>query len=384
MEENQDNIEADNKAANLNSEVEEKSDIERILKYTALRLVTLFITVVIGIYLIILISNMGGALDNIRQAQIRENVGIQLQGMQRQLAEMSDEDRREYEQSLIEQEERRLGLDQPFAIRSLHYLRDAITLDLGRAEHMTSDAGSRQVRNIIIERLPPTLMLMLTSFLILFFISIFAALFLSRRYGSLLDKIVVTLAPSSAAPGWFYGIFLIMIFAATLQWLPFGGMVQAPPPDELHLYLLSLLRHLILPVASIIMGAIFIQIYQWRTFFLIYSSEDYVEMAKAKGLSGREIELKYILRPTLPPIVTAFLMSLIFQWMGSIILEIVFNWPGLGRMLFEAIGQFDIPVIVGGQVVYAYLLAISVFLLDISYAILDPRVKMGANGGDKK
>ncbi len=360
------------------------SDIKRIAKYFGFRLLALFITVVVAIYLLILVANMGGAVDDIRMGQIRENVGMQMMAMSDQMADWPAERRREYEESLVEQERRRLGLDQPFILRRVYYLRDAITLDLGRAEQMTSDAGSRRVQLIILERLPPTLILMMSYFLIMFFVALFGALFLSRRYGSKIDKLVVILAPSSAAPGWVYGIFLILIFSAVLGWLPFGGMVDAPPPRETHLYALSVLRHLILPVTALIMGGFFLTIYNWRTFFLIYSSEDYVEMAKAKGLSNRAIERRYILRPTLPPIITSFALSMIVMWMGSIILEQVFNWPGLGRMLYEAIGLFDVPVIVGGQVIYAYLLAATVFILDILYALLDPRVKMGFGSGGNK
>jgi len=103
-------------------------------------------------------------------------------------------------------------------------------------------------------------------------------------------------------------------------------------------------------------------------------------MAKAKGLSSREIERRYILRPTLPTIITSFAMTLIALWQGAIILETVFNWPGLGRALYRAIGLFDTPVIVGSTIIYAYLLAITVFLLDFIYALVDPRVKIGDEG----
>jgi peptide/nickel transport system permease protein len=120
--------------------------------------------------------------------------------------------------------------------------------------------------------------------------------------------------------------------------------------------------------------------YNWRTFFLIYSSEDYVEMAKAKGLSSRAIERRYVLRPTLPTIITSFALLLITLWTGAIILETVFNWPGLGRAYFTAIGLYDTPVIVGNAVIYAYLLAITVFLLDFIYALVDPRVRIGGEG----
>jgi peptide/nickel transport system permease protein len=217
----------------------------------------------------------------------------------------------------------------------------------------------------------------------LFFVALFTGLSLSRRYGSFADKVVLGLAPTSAAPGWFYGIFLILIFAALLRVLPFGGMVSAPPPDNIVDYGLSLLQHMILPVAAWLMASVFLTAYNWRTFFLIYSSEDYVEMAKAKGLTDRQIERRYILRPTLPNIITSFALLAITLWTGAIIHETVFNWPGVGELYFRAIGAFDTPVIVANTVIYAYLLAITVFLLDFVYALVDPRVRVG-EGGQKR
>jgi len=157
-------------------------------------------------------------------------------------------------------------------------------------------------------------------------------------------------------------------------------MVAAPPPENRIDYALSLLRHLVLPTAAIVISTIFLQTYNFRTFFLIYSTEDYVEMAKAKGLSDREIERRYVLRPVLPTIITQFALTVITLWTGATILETVFNWPGLGRALYQAIGLYDTPVIVGSQVIYAYLLAATVFLLDFIYALVDPRVRIGGEG----
>src|SRR5690625_6981971 len=111
---------------------------------------------------------------------------------------------------------------------------------------------------------------------------------------------------------------------------------------------------------------------------MIYSNEDYVEIATANGLPPRQVELRHILRPALPTIITGFALTLITLWMGSIILETVFNWPGVGRVLVQAIGMYDTPVIVGSVVIYAYLLALTVFVLDVAYAIIDPRVRIGA------
>jgi peptide/nickel transport system permease protein len=333
------------------------------------------------VYLTILIANMGGYVDEIMKGQIKQKIVLELRE-QEDFKKLSPEGKLiRIEQEAID-EEKRLGLDQPFLIRSFRFLWDGLSLNLGSALNMTSDSGSRFVRNIILERLGPTLLLMGTSQLLLFFSSVYLALILSRKYGSFFDRVVIALSPTSSAPSWFYGIFLILIFAAVLRVLPFGGMIGAPPPENSWEYALDLLKHIILPTLSLFVSLIFISIYNWRTFFLIFSSEDYVEMAKAKGLPDREIEMRYILRPTLPTIITSFALLVIGLWTGAIVTETVFNWPGLGRTLYTAVGLYDTPVIVGLTIIYAYLLAITVFLLDFVYALVDPRVKVG--GSQKK
>ncbi len=353
------------------------STFNRVAKYTIVRLISLFVTITIGVYLTIIIANMGGYVDEIMRSNIKENLTLQIASNPAN-KNLSTEARNKLVDEKIALEEQRLGLDRPIMIRSFGYLSNALTLDLGRALNMTSDSGSRQVRLIILERLPSTLLLFGTANLFLFFFSVFVALTLSRNYGSLWDKLVITLSPTSAAPPWFYGIFLILIFAALLRILPFGGMVDAPPPEDFLSRALSILKHMLLPGSALILSSLFLSIYNWRTFFLIYSSEDYVEMAKAKGLPPRDIERRYILRPTLPTIITHFALLLITLWQGAIITETVFLWPGLGRTLYRAIGLYDTPVIVGSTIIYAYLLAITVFLLDFIYALVDPRVKVGS------
>ena len=354
----------------------------KLLRYTALKLGALFIAVTIGIYLVILIANMGGYVDQMIIGQARERISLQV-SMDPELKQLPTEERLKMIDDLVAIEEKRLGFDQPFLIRSFRFLGNALTLQLGRAQFMSSDSGSRLVKNIIVERLAPTLLLMATSNLFLFFVCLFFALFLSRHYGSFLDKVVISLSPVSSAPAWFYGIFLILFFAALLGWHPFGGMVAAPPPEQLGAYALSLGRHLILPVIAWLISGFFGGVYGWRTFFLIFSMEDYVELARAKGLSSRQIERRYILRPTLPNIITNFALMLIYLWQGATILETMFNWPGLGRLLYQAVGLFDSPVIVGSTVIYAYLLAFTVFLLDFIYALVDPRVRVGSGGAGK-
>ncbi|MCS7251344.1 MAG: ABC transporter permease [Anaerolineae bacterium] len=351
----------------------------QLARYTVIRGFTLLITVVVGVYMTILIANMGGYVDQIRKAEIREEIAIRVIN-DPAMRMHSPEDRLRIIEEQARLEERRLGLDQPFLVRSAYFLQNALTLRLGFAQLMSSDSGSRQVQWILIERLPTTILLFATADLLIFFFSVMIALMLSRNYGSWLDRAFVVLSPLSAAPPWFYGLFLIVIFAGWLRLLPFGGLVDAPPPPTFPEYALGVLKHMILPVSALFISSIFISVYSWRTFFLIYSSEDYVELAKAKGLSGRAIEYRYILRPTLPPIMTNFMLTVISLWMGAPILESVFNWPGMGRTLYQAIGLFDTPVIVGATVIFAYLLAITVFVLDIIYAILDPRVRIGEGG----
>ncbi len=351
-------------------------DLRRLALFMGKRVIALLVTVLIGVYLTILVANMGGQVDEIRRVQIQTKVAEAVRANPEH-NDLSSEERNKLIQERVQLEIERLNLDEPFIWRSFDYLEQAMWLNLGRAEQMSSDRGSRQVYAIIGERLPATLLLFGTANLLVFFTSVFIALRLSRRYGSALDRTVIGLAPSSAAPGWFYGIFLILLFAFVVPVLPAGGMVDVPPPEGTGAYALSVLEHMILPVAAMFIAQIFISIYSWRTFFLIHSSEDYVEMARAKGLPEGRVERRYILRPTLAPIVTSFLLMLIGLWSGAIILEQVFNWPGLGTLLFQAIGHRDTPVIIGGVVIFAYLLAVTVFVLDILYAILDPRVRVG-------
>ncbi|MBP7726554.1 MAG: ABC transporter permease [Candidatus Bipolaricaulis sp.] len=358
-----------------------RANLLQLMRYSIIKAIMLGIALVIALYLTILIVNMGGRLDEVRKAEISfavsqavladpGNAGIPPSELKKQI------------DARTEIEFRRLGLDKPFLLRSFSYLTTAMSLSLGRAEQLVSDSGSRLVRLIILERLPATLVLFGTANLLIFFTTLWAGLALSRRYGSWVDRVVVTLAPTSAAPGWFYGIFLILIFAAALGVLPWGGMVDAPPPKTTLGYAASVLRHMILPTLAMFLSAFFSSVYARRTFFLIYASEDYVDLAKAKGLPSRAIQNRYILRPTLPTIITSFLLMIIAMWMGAIILETVFNWPGLGRLYMQAVNINDTPTIVGVMVIYGYLLAASVFLLEFIYAIVDPRVRIGA--GAKK
>ncbi len=349
--------------------------IKKILIYFLKRSIAIFVTVAIAIYLTIVIANAGGYVDKIIEDEIRMNVAMAVRD-DPSVRGFTDEQKQKIIENRVKNEMRRRGLDQPFIIRSVYHLKRALLLDLGTASSMTSDSGSMLVKNIILERIPLSVLLFTTITLINFFSALYLGLKLSRRYGSLIDKLIVYLSPLSTIPGWFYGIFLIMIFYSWLHILPPGGFIDFPPPPTLLDKILSVAKHMILPVLSWFISSIFLSTYSERNFFLIYSTEDYVEVAKAKGLPDKIIERRYILRPALPPIITSFALAIISSWMGAIVTEAVFNWPGLGMVLSRAIGTFDAPVIVGVTVIYAYLLGATVLLLDFIYALIDPRVRI--------
>ncbi|MCS7202529.1 MAG: ABC transporter permease [Dictyoglomus sp.] len=328
-----------------------------------------------AVYLTIVVANAGGYVDKLIETEIRMNVAMAIKE-DPTLRGYTEEQKMSLIESQVKTQLKMKGLDKPFFIRSLYHLRNALTLDLGTAMWMTSDSGSMKVKNIILERLPLTILLFTTATVLIFFINLFLGLKLSQKYGSFLDKLIVYLSPLSTIPGWFYGIFLLLIFYSWLHILPHGGFMDFPPPPTLWEKILSVIKHMILPLSAWLISSIFVGTYSERNFFLIYSTEDYVEVARAKGLPQKDVERKYILRPALPPIITSFALSVISSWMGAIITEHIFSWPGLGMVLSQAIGMFDAPVIIGVTVIYAYLLAGTVLLLDFIYAIIDPRVRI--------
>jgi peptide/nickel transport system permease protein len=117
---------------------------------------------------------------------------------------------------------------------------------------------------------------------------------------------------------------------------------------------------------AIFIGAFFQGVYSWRTFFLINAGEDYVEMARAIGLPRHVVERRYILRPVLPYIITSFATLMLLVWQGCIALELLFYWPGIGLLFLNSVRNFSTPMSLGIVVVFAYLLTITVFLLDIT------------------
>jgi peptide/nickel transport system permease protein len=354
-------------------------DFLQIGRYLSRRTVVLLLTAVAGVWVTLMAANLGGLVDTATRNLIAERVTLGSAG-DPALRALEPAARTERLNQMIAAAQDAAGLNEPLIIRTTRAVGRALTLDLGNSRTMRTISPEgpdrTSVRRLIGERLPATLLLFAVSNIVIFLTSVAIALYFSRRYGSLFDKLIVVLSPASSAPGWFYGLFLIAVFAGIWNLFPFGGMRPSPPPESPLLYALGMLRHMVLPFAAVFLSTFFQSIYIWRTFFLIYADEDYVEMARAKGLSAGLINRRYILRPTLPPILTNFAFIILGAWSGSVVLEVLFNWPGLGELFFIAIRRNDASLIVGLAVIYAYFLALTILILDIAYVLVDPRLKV--------
>lgn len=361
------------------SRLEWLKTIGRCGRYLAARSVVVFLTILVGVYAAIWVTNLGGFGDKFRRDEIQMNVLIGF-NQTKWYHELPAEERMELLEAATEAAFIKNDLDQPFALRSFRYLRQAFSLSLGMTTRSFHQSVPRPVRDVLIERVPMTLLIFGTANLITFFAGLFIALGLSRRYGSAPDRVATLLVPVFAAPSWFHGIFLIVIFASLLKILPFGGIVDASIPDTPFLYALSMLRHMILPVTAVVLGTLPFAVYANRALFLIHSNEDYVELAKAKGLGARRLQWRYILRPVLPPVITNFAFIAVVAWQGIILTEEIFSWPGLGSLLIEAIQNYSVSLVIGTIVMFAYLMGASFLLLDVLYVLVDPRVSLGAGG----
>jgi peptide/nickel transport system permease protein len=361
--------------------------LRRITRFVLIRSLTLLATVAVGVYVTIWVANMGGYVDTIHRGQIGEAlIGMEMGGAWDHIDDL-DEKRRQIEETRAAMEDAR-GLNDPYLVRTFRYLWNSMTLGLGeglRARIGGHGYGSGfstsfvAVQGVILERLPFTLLLFVSANLLTFVAGLFMALILSRRSGGIVDRIVIILSALSSAPTWVYGMILIIVLAAWLRWLPFPGEINLTMSDSPEWFRTQVLPQLALPVLAIFISVIFQTIYTWRTYFLIYANEDYVEMAKAKGLPGRVIERKYILRPSLPYVMTSFTLMVMGLWQGSMALELLFNWPGVGLLFLVAVRTQQIALIVGVVVIFAYLLAATILILDIVYALVDPRATISGS-----
>jgi peptide/nickel transport system permease protein len=357
------------------------STLARIGKYAIVRALAIAASVVVAVYLTIFIANMGGYVDKVVKAEIDLAVGMMSQNGPLRFKPI--EERNQILAQTREAMYEAAGVNQPFLLRTVRWLKQGLTLDWGdsRVTNIIWHGRSTgEISKVILDALPRTLLLFGGANVLLFFTSLSLALVLTRRYGGLLDRIVVFLSPLSAAPAWAYGVILSVTLLPAIGILSTGGTFDAWPTEFRLAYLPHILKYMLLPFLAIFLSGLFQSVYAWRTFFLAYSSEDHVEMATAMGLPRRRIERRHILRLGLPAVITSFALLMVGLWQQVIALEMFFNVAGIGQLLMLALRRYDIGTTLGVVVTFAYLLAITVFLLDFAYALVDPRVRIGTEG----
>lgn len=270
------------------------------------------------------------------------------------------------------------GLDRPWWERLPGMIARVLTFQLGEARTVRSFEGSNQVIDIILERLPNTVVLLTTALAITATIGLSVGVWLSTRVGSRIDRLVSYFAAvSNGLPAWWAGILLILVLSFWLRLLPSGGMYSTPPPEGDLERFLDLAWHALLPIATLVLVSVGPSIYVIRTMTLNVALEDHVTVARAKGLSGGLIARRHILRVAAPPIVTGLILGLAGTLGGSILIETVFSWQGMGRLYYEAIaGTPDEALIVALTFMFTLIYVVARMILEVLYVFLDPRVRL--------
>ena len=370
------------------------STAARVARYALVRLLVLFLTICASLFIIIYVANLGGFLDTIQKSFITESINGRLMGGW--LRGEPQDVRAQKIADLQFSMEEAAGLHSPYIVRTAQWFYRGLTFDWGNARRSyyitttfvdgvrTQEISTRDLRTVILTYLPRTLLLLGVSNLGLFLISIFVALRLARGSPGWIDNLIVTLAPTSSAPAWFYGLILYAISYKVFGLYNLGLGVKEWPTTLDFQTILPVLRGLLLPFLAIIISKFFQSIYSWRTYFQLFNKENYMELAKAKGLPESVLSLRYLLRPALPGIITSFALIVISVWQESIVVEYFFNISGIGNLLVQGLNGNDVIVIVALVGLFAYVLAITVFVLDVVYALIDPRVKVGEERQSQK
>lgn len=274
----------------------------------------------------------------------------------------------EYMQAVRE----RYGLDRPLLQQMGLYIGQILQGDLG-----LSYRTGEPVIGLIAERVPATLLLAGTSLVIAVVVGTAIGTWISRRPGSALDTAVTTLSISLfSIPVFWLGLMLILLFAVTLRWLPSSGMGTIGGPREGLGRILDVARHMVLPVIALSTVWLGQYVRLARASVSEVLSEAYVTTARAIGYPERQIMVRFGLRNAMLPIVTVLGLELGLLLSGAVLTETVFAWPGLGRLIYDAILARDMPIIMGAFLIMSFTVMIAALLTDLLYAALDPRVRL--------
>lgn len=340
-----------------------------VAKTTAYRILVVVITVIFSLVL------FGSTLEKVLTDRIEVEV---VQGSaQDEIRFTTPSQRQAYIDEQIELRKKNLGLDEPWYSpkRFINTLFDTITLDLGQSNFFTSDSGSSKVSDIIIERVPKTVLLFTTSTVIVVIIGLFLGTYMAEKRGSLLDKGVsfVAVVSNSFAIFW-VGMLMILLFSFTLDIFPARSTPLTSPGDPF--YVLDLLYHMILPAITLVLLSFAVWSFVVRYFVSRVLDEDYIQAKRVMGIPKRKILYSHALKNAAPPILTGIVTSLIASMSGSFIVEAVFDWPGVGKLLYDAILVIDIPIILGSTYVFTLMYVMTMLVADLLYAYFDPRVKV--------
>ena len=282
----------------------------------------------------------------------------------------------EFVQVQIDQRIKALGLDNPwYSPQRIGFtMYKILILDFGNATFLTSDSGSSNVGEILLEKIPRTVLLFTTATIIISMIGIFLGALSGSKVGSVIDRLTSTFAViSSSFPVWWIGMLMIFLFAFTYHIFPARATPSILPSEPG--YIVALLYHMALPLITIVIIGFGSWAYLVRNFMVGTMQEDFITAKKAIGIKKNKIIYRHALKNAAPPIVTILALSLSGSLGGAIITEAVFDWPGMGRLYFEAISVMDLPIIIGATYVLTVLFLISIFIADLLYGYFDPRVK---------
>lgn len=273
----------------------------------------------------------------------------------------------------IEDLRARYGLDQPMLVQLGIYIKNVMLFDLGFSFRHNAD-----VTSLLLERLVPTLLLMGSTLLLSIGVGVLAGLFAAIWVRTLRDHVISLVAIIAyATPLFWVGLMLILVFSVWLDWFPTSGMENVVMFYEGWPRVVDIAHHLVLPAITLSLFYMALYARLMRATMLEQRGLDYVTTARAKGLSERQITFRHVLRNALLPVVTMAGVQVGGLLGGSVVVESVFAWPGLGQLAFEALFSRDFNLLLGIFFISACLVVIVNILVDIIYVMLDPRIKVG-------
>lgn len=274
------------------------------------------------------------------------------------------------DQRYLDQLRAEYGLDRPVAVQLATYLGKVVRLDLGYSYRQR-----KPVLELILERLPATLLLTVTAFALALAGGVALGTLAGVRAGTLADTAITTLSLILyAAPIFWVGLMLVIVFSVELRWLPAFGYETVGGGYTGLRRLLDIGVHLILPAVTL--GLFYLAFYArlTRASIIDVSGQDYVKAARAKGVPEGRVIRRHMLRNAILPVITIAGVQAGTLVGGSIVVETVFAWPGLGRLTFDAVLQRDYPVLLGVFLVMSVLVILFNMLTDLIYRIVDPRI----------